>query len=120
MCTFAEWRDFKGREYLFCKRTDRICDYSKFCRLQNKFILNDRWEQCSVKEEKNIPSGSNRVLFERKGFLYIDYGNGTIKVKNIFTYVPDYIYIRDGIDGYDISLKPFQIKKKATNTNKKK
>ena len=73
-----------------------------------------------MKEEKNIPNGSNRVLFERKGFLYIDFNNGTIKVKNTFTSVPDYVYVRDGIDGYEIALKPFQIKKKATNTNKKK
>lgn len=120
MCTFAEWRDFKGREYLFCKRTDRICEYSKFCQLQNKFILNDRWEQCSVKDEKDIPSGSNRVLFERKGFLYIDLNDKTIKVKNTFNHIPDYVYIRDGIDGYDVSLNPFQIKKKVNNINKKK
>lgn len=121
MCFYTEYRNFKGKEYLFCKKTNNICNYSKFCNLQNKFILNDRWENCKVKDLKDIPKGSNRVLFERKGYLYVEYKDTTIKVKNTFKSVPDYVYVQEGIDDiYDTSLTPFEKKKKVVTSKPKK
>jgi hypothetical protein len=39
----------------------------------------------------NIPSGYSKVVFEKKGFLYIDVDNETIKIKNPYDYTPLYV-----------------------------
>lgn len=74
-----------------------------------------------MKGLKEIPKGSNRVLFERRGYLYIEYKDTTIKVKNTFKSVPEYVYVQEGIDDiYDVSLTPFEQKKKVVTSKPKK
>lgn len=103
---------------LYCKIDGKYCIYSKKCLKVNKFISYHQ-EECykmAMQEKKNIPNGSKYIEFERKGYLYIDIDdNHTVKVKNTLgDFDQDYVYIRDGIDGYEISLNPFEIKRNYT------
>lgn len=120
MCQYMQYNLLNGKEYLYCSITENICLYSKYCRIKQKYIANERWEQCKImNEKKSLPNGANEVVFEKKGYLYIVRGNYTIKVKNTLNKVPEYVYVREGIDGYEISEKPFEEKKTTTTRNRK-
>lgn len=72
--------------------------------------------------KKEIPSGSYEVISSVKGNLYIDMGDKAIKVKNTLNteLKPDYVYVKEGTKGYEISLTPFLIEQKKKTTTKKK
>lgn len=102
---------------LYCKINNKYCIYSKKCNRPGveKFIPQDNQQECylyNMEIKKDIPNGSKYIEFERNGYLYIDIDdNHTIKVKNTLGEVnQNYIYIREGLDDYDISLVPFTLK----------
>jgi hypothetical protein len=59
--------------------------------------------------KNNIPEGSKRIKFKRNDYLYIETNiDHTEKIKNTLgEFDQEYVYIRDGIDGYEISLTSF-------------
>lgn len=108
---------------LYCKINDNTCIYSKRCKVEERFIPLDNQKECyiyNMEKMKNIPNGSCYIEFEKKGYLYIDIDDDkTIKIKNTLgKFDQNYVYVRDGIDGYEISLTEFP--KKETKENKKK
>lgn len=112
MCKYMFYKEFNGRELLFCSKINDICGYSRFCNQKNKIIPTE-WEKCVLKDRKEIPNGAKEVLFVRNGFLYIRLEQKNIKVKNTFDKVPEYVYIKEGIDlnDYELSLTPIEEKK---------
>ena len=51
-------------------------------------------EDCKVKRDAAVPKGYKRVREERKGWLYIDLGEQTIRVKNPFDHTPLYVRVK--------------------------
>ena len=99
--------------HLYCKIDDKYCIYSKRCGKVEKFIALDNQEECykyNMEKIKNIPSGSKYIKFERKGYLYVMIDDEhTEKIKNTLGEInQDYVYLKDGIDGYELSLVPFK------------
>ena len=56
----------------------------------NKYMPDD----CKVKRDAAVPKGYKRVREERKGWLYIDLGEQTIRVKNPFDHTPLYVRVK--------------------------
>lgn len=107
---------------IYCKMDGSMCVYSKRCKIQEKYIALDNQKECykyNMEKQKEIPKGSKYIEFERKGYLYVDMGdNHTEKIKNTLGKInQDYVYVKDGLDGYEISLVPFETKR--TYTRKK-
>lgn len=50
-------------------------------------------KECKINSNQDAPKGYNKVLFERKGFLYISNENQTIKIKNPYDYIPSFVKI---------------------------
>ena len=83
-----------GREYIYCDITEEICSISRFCTKINKVINNDNYKttclEYKLKENKNFQF-KNKVLFEKKGYLYISTNNKNNEVvclKNPYEYIP--------------------------------
>ena len=51
-------------------------------------------DDCKVKRDAVVPKGYKRVREERKGWLYIDLGEQTIRVKNPFDPTPLYVRVK--------------------------
>ena len=51
-------------------------------------------DDCKVKRDAAAPKGYKRVREERKGWLYIDLGEQTIRVKNPFDHTPLYVRVK--------------------------
>ena len=118
---------------LYCNIDNKQCIYSKKCLRLDKFIPLDgeKWKECYkfiMEMQKEIPSGSVFVQLyrpNRKGdlILYVILND---KVEKIQTKLKElkqnYVYVRDGIDGYEVSLTPFPQKSyiKTTSTKRKK
>jgi hypothetical protein len=115
--------------YLYCKIDDKRCIYSKRCLKVDKFIPmdGDVWKECpkyNMQMQKEIPSGANFVQtyrIDKKGnlILYVVMNNKVEKINtNLKELNQNYVYVQDGLDGYEVSLFPFQ-KKSITYTNNK-
>lgn len=75
-----------------CSITEDNCPFMYFCTKINSWKpLNSMPENCMVKERFEVPKGYYKVRMERKGFLYIDIDNQTIKVPNPFEEIPLYV-----------------------------
>lgn len=75
-----------------CSITEDNCPFMYFCtKINNWKPLNSMPENCMVKERFEVPKGYYKVRMERKGFLYIDIDNQTIKVPNPFEEIPLYV-----------------------------
>lgn len=78
-----------------CRVTQFVCPYMYYCDKIRGFKASSNMPvECKVKEKANIPQGYCKVREERKGWLYIDYDNITIKVKNPFDHTPLYVRVR--------------------------
>ena len=113
--------------YLYCKIDDNRCIYSKRCLKVDRFIPmdGDVWKECpkyNMQMQKEIPSGANFVQTYRankKGnlILYVVINDKVEKIDtNLKELNQNYIYIQDGLDGYEVSLVPFP-EKTITYTN---
>lgn len=77
-----------------CSITSQICPYMYYCdKIQSYRASNYMPTNCKVKKNIAIPNGYCRVRQERKGYLYIEYGDFVIKVKNPFDYRPLYVKV---------------------------
>lgn len=83
-----------------CSITSQICPYMYYCdRIQSYRASNYMPTDCKVKQNLPIPNGYYKVRQVRKDYLYIDYKDITIKVKNPFDYIPLYVKVRKNKDG---------------------
>jgi hypothetical protein len=59
--------------------------------------------------KRNIPEGSCYVRFERNGYLYIEYEDNVIKIKNTLDgeKVENFVYVKKYRGEYKLSLTPF-------------
>lgn len=101
-----------NRPKLYCKITNDLCVYSKLCLKVNKYIYNDKSEECMIRKEndkKSIPNGAYYVRFIKNGYAYVELGDTVVKVKcDDLDNIINYIYIQQNNDGtYIGSLTPF-------------
>ena len=114
---------YKDDEYyyprLYCKKSNKYCLYSKKCTKVEKYvpIENELWRECYMYVEskaKNIPSGSFYVQSHRpnrngKLYLYVVIKDKVERILTNFTEInQDYVYLKEGLDGYEVSLTPFK------------
>lgn len=77
-----------------CAITAQICPYVYYCDKICAYKPSSAMpKECKVKQNAEVPKGYYRVRDERKGWLYIDVDNETIKVKNPFDSVPLYVKV---------------------------
>ena len=78
-----------------CRITQSVCPYMYYCDKINGFRSSTNMpKDCKVKQKAEVPYGYYKIQSERKGWLYIDYNNITIKVKNPFNHTPLYVRVR--------------------------
>ena len=124
MCEYNYYKD--GENYyprLYCSIDNTYCIYSYKCTKHEKFLPMDNQEECykyNMAKKKSIPNGSKYIEFKRKGFLYVEINDDhVVKIFNTLgEFDQDYVYVKDGVDGYEISLVPF-VEKKTTIPRKK-
>lgn len=86
MCEFVDLTTGK------CKICDKLCGFVYYCIKIGQYKPTQSMpDNCTLKQDKNIPDGYSVVKMERKGFLYIVKDDIMIKVKNPFDDVPMYV-----------------------------
>ena len=85
---------------------------------EERFVANgELWKECYKMIEnkiKDIPDGSYFVQSYRpnrngKLYLYVVIKDKVERVLSNFTTInQDYIYLKEGLDGYEVSLTPFK------------
>jgi hypothetical protein len=104
---------------LYCKIDNKLCLYQKKCLMKNRYIpIEDNlWKECYKMIEdkiKEIPQGSYYVQSYRpnrsgKLFLYVVINDHVEKIPTELTSIDqDYVYLKEGLDGYEVSLTPFR------------
>ena len=112
---------------LYCSLDDKQCVYSKRCLKVDKFIPLDgeKWKECYkyiMSMQKEIPNGSSFVQLYRpnkKGnlILYVIINNNVEKIQTKLKELnQNYVYVKEGIDGYEVSLTPFPAVPKYTKS----
>ena len=114
---------YKNDEYyyprLYCKVSGKYCLYSKKCIKQERYIQieGDLWKECYMYNDskvKDIPQGSYYIQTKRpnrsgKLYLYVEMQGKVEKILTNFTHIEqDYVYLKEGLDGYEVSLTPFK------------
>lgn len=58
-------------------------------------------EKCNLQEKLDVPRGYYKVVFEKKGYLYVNMNNNIYIVKNIFPLdkIPDYVKLSKNKQG---------------------
>lgn len=75
-----------------CSITNKVCPFVYFCNKRQIWKPVQSFDgNCKVKKEAEVPAGYYRVRQVRKGFLYVDIGNITYKIKNPFEDVPLFV-----------------------------
>ena len=103
---------------LYCSIENKVCIYSKKCLKLDKYIPleGEKWKECYkyiMEMQKEIPNGSVFVQLYRpnkKGnlIIYVALEKGVEKIQtNLKELKQNYVYIRDGLEGYEVSLTPF-------------
>lgn len=78
-----------------CEITKQVCPWRYLCPKDGQWKNNKYMPaNCKVKLNIQVPEGYNKVREERKGWLYIDVENETIRIKNPFDYTPLYVRIK--------------------------
>jgi hypothetical protein len=68
--------------------------------------------------KKRIPNGANYVRFIKNGFLYVEYNDSVVKIKNPFNEadVTNHVYVKeDASHNLKLSLQPFKRTKQRKN-----
>lgn len=80
------------REINMCKRTNNICPWVSWCSKINGWKERAGMEKyCKYLQKKEAPDGYYIVEFEKRGYLYVTVGNETVKIKNPFDLIPEYV-----------------------------
>lgn len=78
-----------------CIITHDVCPYMYYCDKIRAYKPSMSMPiNCKIQERAKMPKGAYKVRDERKGWLYVDYKDITIKVKNPFDHVPQYVYVQ--------------------------
>lgn len=86
MCTYAEIDNG------YCKIQNTRCPYTYFCDKDGVYKATKYMpEDCKVKLTAETPEGYYRVIMAHKGWLYVDLGDMTIKVKSPWDEVPEFV-----------------------------
>lgn len=86
-----------------CLIKKQVCPYMYYCeKIQAYKESPSAPKQCKVKQNYETPKGACSVRGERKGYLYVDLGEETIKIKNPYDTVPLYVRLRLTPSGYKI------------------
>ena len=81
MCQYAELNK--------CSITNNDCPFMYFCAKVNDWRpMNSMPKKCKVQDSIEPPKGWYKVRMERKGKLYIDVNEQTIKIDNSLGFVP--------------------------------
>ena len=82
------------RENNNCKKINNICPWVSWCAKINGWKERAGMEKyCKYLRSKEAPDGYCIVEFEKKGFLYVLIGDETLKIKNPFSFIPDYVKV---------------------------
>ncbi|MDD4804718.1 MAG: hypothetical protein PHN69_06165 [Candidatus Pacebacteria bacterium] len=73
-----------------------------------------------LKDKKviKIPNNANRVRFEKRNQLYVEYKNMVVTVQNPYDYVPEFVYLVKIKE--DFYIKGFEPKKIEIKKEEKK
>lgn len=86
-----------------CKKMNNICPWVFWCSKINGWKERAGMEKyCKYLKNKDVPNGYFLVAFEKKGYLYINMEDETIKIKNPFNYIPDFVKIYKSKDEWKI------------------
>ena len=120
MCEHIYYKD--ENEYfprLYCDIDNKLCLYQKKCMMQNRYILieGNKWKECYKMIDnkiKDLPPNSYYVQSYRpnrngKLYLYVVIKDKVEKILSNFTSIEqNYVYLKEGLDGYEVSLTPFK------------
>ncbi|MBQ0141789.1 MAG: hypothetical protein KBT06_03140 [Prevotellaceae bacterium] len=80
------------RKENICTVNNEKCPWVYWCDKVNTWKeLSKMPKKCKIGENTKAPDGFNKVVFERKGYLYVIVGDQTIKFLNPFDFVPEYV-----------------------------
>ena len=86
-----------------CLITNQICPFVYYCdKIHGYKPSPNMIQDCKVKRTAEIPDGYFLVRDARKDYLYIDYDEITIKVKNPFDFIPQYVKVTKTRTGYKL------------------
>lgn len=92
MCEFVQQN--------ICSITQAKCPYIYLCHKTSTYRpLKSMPKDCKIKRKLAIPKGYRRVLFERRGWLYIEMDDTTIVAANPFNEVPRFVKVTKAKDG---------------------
>lgn len=121
ICEYAEIDNSDEYKRIQCKLKCGNCIYSTFCTVTQQYIHTDNYQECYIMNEQNkkrIPNGANYVRFIKNGFLYVEYNDSVVKIKNPFNEadVTNYVYVKeDASHNLKLSLQPFKRTKQRKN-----
>lgn len=73
-----------------CLVNNEKCPWVYWCDKVNTWKeLSKMPKYCKISADAQVPNGYNKVVFERKGYLYVKVDDQTIKMLNPFDYIPD-------------------------------
>ncbi len=86
-----------------CSITDSVCPFMYFCTKDNAWRANVKMpKDCKVKLSFVAPKGTYLVRMVKGGYLYVDIGDSTYKIKNTLNYTPAYVKVRKVKGAYKI------------------
>ena len=86
MCIYAD------SELGNCKIQGDRCPYTYYCSKTGNFRATKYMpDDCKVKLNAEVPKGYYRVTMAHKGYLYVDLGSMTIKVKSPWEEAPEFV-----------------------------
>ena len=75
-----------------CKAMNSECPFVYYCgRIQAYKELERAKFGCKYMNEVEIPEGYKKVEYERHGYLYVDMGDGVVKIPNPFEDIPQFV-----------------------------
>lgn len=83
-----------------CLITNDVCPFMYYCDKRSAWMPNKNMpKSCKQKQAQEIPKGCYPVREERKGYLYVDVNNQTLKFLNPFENIPLYVKLTKSKDG---------------------
>lgn len=134
-CKYSYYKVDEKRNYLYCNIDNEICPLVRYCQTEQKIVNAKGFGNCKKKkdEDNKMPQGKEKVLFQERGFLYVQISNiGEIrKIKNPYDYAPNSVEIvmvgnEYYINGYEpkeeatkIEVEVEEVEEKPRKTRKK-